>query len=227
MSGSEPFIEAIVGGLRVLTYWETYVAGVEYLLLYLIPMGLVGLLMSSERLVAGVGCLSFFILPLFQAAATLVFVITLSPIMLGIGPDALWAFPFQIIGTAPWPFLKFTGAIVVVSVVAALIPFLGRMHSAHTSIVAAVALAMFIVMIDQVSPKTFPPLDFVPGFWFVVGLLVVGAVASFIGQLVAAGIGGMLSEGAGGMLVIPTSAIFGFIPLFMYGAWLGAQIKGG
>ncbi len=33
-------------------------------------------------------------------------------------------------------------------------------------------------------------------------------------------------EGIGELILTPISAVFGFIPLFMYGAWLGSQIKG-
>jgi hypothetical protein len=34
------------------------------------------------------------------------------------------------------------------------------------------------------------------------------------------------AEGFGRLLVFPIAAIFGFIPVFMYGAWLGAQLRG-
>ena len=72
--------------------------------------------------------------------------------------------------------------------------------------------------------------EFIPDFWFVVGLLCVGGLMSLIGGLAAAAVGTvieMVSEGLGTLLAFPAAAIFGFIPLFIYGAWLGAQVRGG
>ncbi len=37
----------------------------------------------------------------------------------------------------------------------------------------------------------------------------------------------MAEEGLGQLIMFPIGAIFGFIPVFMYGAWLGAQVRGG
>jgi hypothetical protein len=41
------FWDSVIGGLKVFTYWQTYVATLEYLVLFLIPMGIVGLLMQT------------------------------------------------------------------------------------------------------------------------------------------------------------------------------------
>lgn len=37
----------------------------------------------------------------------------------------------------------------------------------------------------------------------------------------------LAQEGIGQIVMFPIAAIFGFIPVFMYGAWLGAQVRGG
>ena len=72
--------------------------------------------------------------------------------------------------------------------------------------------------------------DFLPGFWFSVGLIVIGGIMSWIGMMVAAFTVTALElaqDGIGQIIMLPVSAIFGFIPVFMYGAWLGAQVRGG
>jgi len=91
---------------------------------------------------------------------------------------------------------------------------------------------MFVIgILDSMNPGIVKGrVDFVPGFWFSAGLLVVGGVMSWVGMMVAALIATaleMAEEGIGQLLMFPIGAIFGFIPVFMYGAWLGAQVRGG
>ena len=72
--------------------------------------------------------------------------------------------------------------------------------------------------------------DFTPGIWFSLGLIVIGGIMSWVGVMIASAILtgiDMAVEGLGQLIVMPIGAIFGFIPVFMYGAWLGAQVKGG
>jgi hypothetical protein len=91
---------------------------------------------------------------------------------------------------------------------------------------------MFVLgILDSVNPGIVKGrVDFIPGFWFSVGLLVIGGVMSWVGMMVAALIATgleMAEEGIGQLLMFPIGAIFGFVPVFMYGAWLGSQVKGG
>ena len=73
----------------------------------------------------------------------------------------------------------------------------------------------------------------VPGFWFTVGLLIIGAIMAWVGIWVAALLATAVDsaseerEGFGSLIMFPAAAIFGFIPVFIYGAWLGAQLKHG
>jgi hypothetical protein len=72
--------------------------------------------------------------------------------------------------------------------------------------------------------------DFIPDLWFSAGLIVMGGFMSWIGTAVSAQLVGAIKfsdEHIGQYIMIPVSAIFGFIPLLIYGAWLGAQVKGG
>lgn len=106
--------DAVKGGLGVLTYWETYAAGLEYLALYMIPTGLAGYFaMKSERAGGAIGCLSMLVLPAVGAFAIVVFVLTLSPIILGLSHDAAWAFPWVLAIKAPWSMVKFVGLLLI------------------------------------------------------------------------------------------------------------------
>ena len=63
------FWDSVLAGLKVLTYWETYVAGLEYLAIIFIPMAIVGMIIEkSESGGAAVGCLSMLFLPVLQVA---------------------------------------------------------------------------------------------------------------------------------------------------------------
>lgn len=228
----------MLAGLKVLTYWETYVAGLEYLAIFFIPMAIVGMIMEkSEGGGAAVGCLSMLLsmllLPVLQVAAIAVFVLTLAPIIFGFAEDAAWSFPWKILTMAPGAFFKLVGVLVVAAIVLAFIPILGQLNSLQTLVLGGIALMFVLGILDSVNPGIVRGrVDFVPGFWFSVGLLVIGGVMSRVGMMVAALILTLMAkEGIGQLLMFPIGfpigAIFGFIPVFMYGAWLGAQVRGG
>lgn len=228
------FWDSVVAGLKVLTYWETYVAGLVYLAIFFIPMIIVGFVTEkSESGGSFAGCLGMFLLPVLQVAAMVVFLLTLSPIIFGFSEDAAWSFPWKVMTMAPGGFFALVGILIVAAIILTFIPFLGQLNSLHTLILGGITLVVVLGMLDSINPGTVRGrVDFVPGFWFSIGLLVIGGILSWIGILLAALLATgleMSKEGTGfGQLVmIPIGTIFGFIPVFMYGAWLGAQVKGG
>lgn len=94
----------------------------------------------------------------------------------------------------------------------------------------AFGLALVLGIIDSGNPGFVSKrVHFWPGFLFASGLLVIGGILAWLGTLVAAALATAVesvAEGFGQLLMIPIAAIFGFIPVFMYGAWLGAQLRG-
>jgi hypothetical protein len=224
------FWESVGHGLGVLTYWQTYVAGLEYLLIFLAPMMVFGIAMQKGG--GSAGCLGMLLMPLVQVAAMAIFVITLSPIILGAGEDAAWSLPWMVIGQAPGLFLKLIGSLFLAALVLAFIPLFGRVQALQTLILGSIALAFVLNILRASSPELEnAKVDLIPGFWFTVGLVVVGAGMSWIGIMVAAlaltAVGAKGEEMGSGaqLLVFPIAAIFGFIPVFIYGAWLGSQLK--
>jgi len=226
------FWDSVVGGLKVLTYWETYVAGLEYLLIFFIPMIVIGMIMEkSEGIGSAVGCLSMLLLPVLEVAAIAVFVLTLAPIIFGLAEDAAWIFPWKVITLAPGAFFKLVGVLVVAAIALAFIPLIGQLQSLQTLVLGGIALVFVLGLLDSINPGIVKGrVDFIPDFWFSVGVLVIGGLMSWVGMMVAALLVtaiDMAEEGLGQMIMFPIGAIFGFIPVFMYGAWLGAQVKGG
>ena len=116
------FWDSVLAGLKVLTYWETYVVGLEYLAIFFVPIAIVGIVMEkSEGASAAAGRLSMFLLPVLQVAAMAVLVLTLAPIIFGFAEDAAWSFPWKIITMAPGAFFKLVGVLVVASIALAFI----------------------------------------------------------------------------------------------------------
>ena len=104
------FWQSVWNGLKVLGHWEAYVAGLEYLAIFMLPMLLFALIKEKYESAGGVlGCLSMILLPLLQAAAILVLVITLSPIILGIDHNAAWTLPWTVLRASNKTIVSLTG----------------------------------------------------------------------------------------------------------------------
>ncbi len=223
------FWDAVVGGLRMFTHWQTYVAIVEFLLISWIPMVIIGFAMESGGRAGGlIGCLSMLVLPLLQTFAIAVFVLTLGPIILGLSKEAAWSFPWVLAMDDWWVTVKFIASLFFAALVLAFIPFIGKMHSFTMLIIGAVALMIVLGLVNRAQNGIVDQkVHFWPGFWFALGLFVVGALLGWLGMLVAAMVGTIpesIWPGTGTLLAVPIGAIFGFLPLFIYGAWLAAQL---
>lgn len=75
--------------------------------------------------------------------------------------------------------------------------------------------------------------ELVPGFLTTIGVVLVSGLASWLGIMVPAVaatliLGDMegLPRGAAKLVLIPLWSAFGFIPIFIYGAWIGMQVRG-
>ena len=100
------FWDSVLGGLKVLTYWEVYVAGLAYLAIFFIPMAIISMVMEKdEGRGAFTGCLSKFLIPLPKAVAMAIMILTIAPIIFGLSEDAAWSFPWQFIVMEPGVFL--------------------------------------------------------------------------------------------------------------------------
>ena len=225
------FWNSVIAGLKVLTFWETYVAGLMYLAIFFIPTIIAGIIMEKREGVGALaGCLGVLLMPVVQVAAMAVLILTLFPIILGFSEDAAWSLPWQIMNVAPGAFFKLVGVLVATAIIFAFIPLLGQVESFQTLVLGGIALVCVLGMVESVNPGAIKgKVDFIPDFWFLVGLIAIGGILSWIGIIVAALAASVLDhmqQGVGAIFMFPISAIFGFIPVFMYGAWLGAQVTG-
>lgn len=224
------FWDSVFGGLKVLSYWETYVAGVEYLAIFFIPMIITGTIMEKSQNSGWlIGCLSMLFMPVFQVAAMAVMILSISPIIFGLSDDAAWSLPWILVTMAPGLFFKLVVTLVIASIVLAFIPILSRFQSLQTMVLGGIVLMFVLGIVNETYPGVvIDHVDLIPDFWFSVGLITIGGIMAWIALILVAliiEITGMAEESIGQLLMAPIPAILGFIPVFMYGAWLGAQIR--
>ncbi len=227
------FWDSVLGGLKVLTYWEVYVAGLAYLAIFFIPMAIISMVMEKdEGRGAFTGCLSKFLIPLPKAVAMAIMILTIAPIIFGLSEDAAWSFPWQFIVMEPGVFLMLLSVLAVVhTAIPGFVP-INPVQSLQTLVLGGITLVIVLNgILDSISPGIVKDrVDFIPGFWFSTSLIVLGYVLSGVGMIVGTIIGSVFAMGKkniGELIVIPISEIFGFVPVFMYGAWIGAQVRGG
>lgn len=224
------FWQSVIGGLKCLTFWQTYVAGLIYLVIVLLPMAVIGMFMkrSSKAEMTG-GCLGMLLMPVCQMFGIYIFVLTLAPIILGIAdhPHALWAFPWQLAVTSPLTTLKILGVMLLLVICLAFIPFLNSITSLYSLALGGTVMIFVVRLIDVIYPDMHATdISFMPGFFFIVGIILTSVVSFLLAMLAVTFISMALkSEDIGPTIALPLGSIFGFVPVFIYGSWLGLQIK--
>ena len=234
------FWSAIIGGLKVLTFWEVYVVALIFTVISIGPMFILGLIGEKNE---AVGCLGgMLITPVFQALATIIFVFTLFPILLGFAGNAAWSawlfpwkignaawlFPWKILLSSPWPMIKASFIIIFVTIALACIPLLGQIQSLHTFASGAISLVMVLGLLHSAFPNIpVEKIQIVPGFLTIIGFLAIAGVMSWASTMLVALIATAMGDRAKDymmLIAIPLGGVFGFIPVFIYGAYIGQQL---
>jgi len=224
------FLEAVGNGLKVLLHWQTYVIAICYLIISFLPIIVV---MSagnkSDDFITRGGCLAMLIQPLFQSLAVFISVCILFPIILFGRSEAAWSLPWMLIINIPGRILILLIIMLVLSIIGAFIPLLGRANSFIMFIMGGAVIIFLTIVLHNISPELgIRNIDILPGFLTIIGIVIVSGVASWLGMLVSAGIVTLLlrdKEEIGQLIMIPLGSVLGFIPIFIYGAWLGLQIQ--
>lgn len=222
------FWSSIVSGLKIFTHWETYAAGLIFLISFLVPIAVIGF-SSRNRKCKGFGFkwLSILIFPALQVIGVTVFVLTLAPIILGLSESVSWGFPWRMIILAPKEFSIFIATFAIVSITSALTPSLRKLYSFQTMIIGCMSLVLVQKFLGLLNPTLdIEFMNLFPGFWFLTGILIMTWVMSTAGfhfsNIIGAELENRLNVGKGmiELLIFPFAAAFGVIPVFTYGAWL-------
>jgi hypothetical protein len=208
-------------GLALLTHWQTYAAALLFLSF---SMGSKHL---SDALNAFLGktstssrSLSHLVLELGQVAGITVFVSIMCPMMLGLSMHGAWSLPCCEVAQS-------FAVLLLIAVMLSRLPIL-RSPSVFTFVIGAITL---VLTIERLYGRTTVPrissIQLWPGMWFMIALFSVGTALTWLGTMLAV-MPSVVTQGRAKristLLAYPLAAAFGFIPLFIYCAWLGHQI---
>lgn len=215
------FWHSVQQGLAVLLHWQTYVAMLEFLLIMMAPRILIGLTMERYPAVAAIGCLMPLLFTAIQLLAVIVFVLTLAPLIFGRTDGAAWSFPWMFMTTEPATFIK----LLLMTGVTGILLSLVRLDLFANALMGCLVLAF---VAKNIGSQVGVSVAVWPGFWFMVGILIVSGVLFYVGLLITAGIASLFGENSpeiGQMVAFPLSAVLMFLPVFIYGGWLLQQMR--
>lgn len=221
------FWTSVGDGLKVLLHWETYVLGLVYLIIAFIPF--YPLMFGKEdSAISRRGCIAMLLQPFFMSLGAAIYVMSLFPIIIGIGSDAAWSLPWLTMIHSPLFVVLMVVVMVVLSFLAAFVPIAGRMTSFVTLVMGGTVIVFMVAMIHRVDPSLgVENVDIIPGFLTTVGILIISAICAYSAIMVTALLATLIDrgeEGVGSIVMLPLGSIFGFIPVFIYGAWIGNQL---
>lgn len=220
------FLDYVYTAFNIMNHWEFHFVVLMYLALLLAPVILIFLILKHNHALS----IKYFrklFLPLFEAIAIAVIILTLFPIIFGMGEEAKWDFPVRIAQLSPGGFVGLMFILIVLAYIIDIIPKLRRLQSFKTLILGGITLIFVRIFMSFINPVIETDFfSFVPGFWFVCGIVAISAVLSKLGHFVfvvfAEVLGNKfdLREEVAELLILPVIATLGFLPVFIYGAWL-------
>ena len=220
------FWDSVHSAMHVMTNWDTYIVVLGYLVLMLAPIVLLFLILHKKHALSTRNFRKLF-LPAIEAIAIAGAVLTLFPVMLGMGEKALWGFPIKVMKLFPGGFLGLLGILIILSYLIDIIPKFRRLQSMKTFVLGGVSLVFVQIALNVLNPIVDVELSyFVPGFWFAFGIILTAGIISNLGHFVFVSLARVLGnkfkirEEVAELLILPLITTMGFLPLFIYGAWL-------
>jgi len=224
------FWQSVFNGLSVLLHWQTYVVAFIYFIISFIPIAPIIIARNNAEMIIYKGRFLMMIFqPFFQALAVFISVCILFPIMLG-GVQAAWSLPWMVIFMEPWRTLLIIVIMCFLSALGEFIPFLGKANSFIMFIMGGTVLVFLILSIHNVHPDLgITSIDFIPSLLTIIGIVIVSGFFSWLGVLVSSTVVTLIFmdwEDISEWIIIPIGSVFGFIPIFIYAAWIGLQVNG-
>ena len=220
------FLYSLNSAMDVMTHWETYLVISVYLFLLLAPSIFIFLILKKKHALQ-VKYFRRLFLPILESIAIAAAVLTLFPIIFGMGDDAQWNFPIRAMILSPGGFLGLLVMLIVLAYIMDVIPKLRKLRLIKMFVLGGICLIFVRVFMSFINPMIETDLtSFVPGFWFICGIIAISAVLSKVGHFVFVSFTRVmgskfdLREEVAELLILPIIATMGFLPVFIYGAWL-------
>jgi len=222
------FLKALVLGFGMYAHWETYAVSLIYIVVCFIP--LIPLFISSEKadaLVERTGCLFLILQSLFQSLAVFISISILFPLLIG-RSSAGWTIPWMFLYQTPLQTLLLVLAMVVIGAVSGLLPILGNSKTFGMFVMGSIVIGFLVMILAKANPNSqFANMDPFPGWLFVIGITAISAIFTWLATIIVAlAISkiGKDSDDVGYIVGLIIGPIFGFLPVFIYGAWIRLQI---
>ncbi len=222
------FLDYITSAFNVLTFWQTHLVGLLYLTFLFLPGMFVSLVMKKAKCSGKwFKLVSILLLPVLQVFAVMAFTLILSPIMLDMGDEASWNLPWKMVSTDITLSLGLLGCLAVVAIGLVFIPIVGRLHSFRTIVLGAISLVFVQMLLSYINPAIDLEVAYlIPGYSFMIGIVVIAAVLSKVDHYICCSVSSMLKSrfeirhSVCELVMFPLVSMLGFIPVFIYAAWL-------
>lgn len=223
--------DVILSGFKPLTHADTYLAGVVYFLLVFPPSLLATRLAERHRQVVSLQFLRHYLPTILRAFAMAVFMLILTPLIVGLDEQAAWGFPWRILMQDPSVIARLIGSLLFADILLGLLRLPRQLHALHILVLGIITLSVAFDWVDVLGNK--PPvlagghIKWLPNTTLLVMLTASTGLLSWLEIRLAVLLGKHLhgpSEEWVQLLMFPVSAATGFTSVFIYGAWLGSQI---
>ena len=223
------FMEASTSAAKVFLNWQTYAVLGEALAISLIPV-LFFWAISKKDGSFGTETLSTssLVMLIMKILGLYVFMLTLSPVILGGGENINWLAPWVLVNEAPVFAAQSFGVLLLVAFLALFIPMLAELSTFRFLILGTIALGASLALNDPANPQAaIFGQHLVPDVWFCVFIVALSFVLNLVGCIFSWKLTTSLKlDGSVGglMLMYAIAFVIGIIPVLIYGAWIGAQV---
>lgn len=225
--------EVIARTIENLFSWTTLIGIAVFTALNLIKLA-PALFLSSDSEVDdqsssfGNGCVWMLLAAFFEAFAVFYLVVAISPKVLGFDTEAQWLLPLAVLGLSPWLAFKRIATGYIMAIAASFLPMVGRLQ---IFLYTAMSIVFYRVGYKWSRPDGYrigneAYKDFIPDFS--VSLLIVGTCIALSVFSILLGVLIMkrkfFDEAYAQLYGMIGAAIFGIIPIYMYGAWFSLKM---
>lgn len=214
-------------GLALLSHWQTYAAALLFLSFSFGSKRLSdALTVSSGKGTTATRSVAHLVLEFGQVAGISIFVSVMCPMMLGMSMRGAWVLPWSDPASC-WELARSFAMVLLIAAVLRRIPILGS-PSIFTFVIGVLTLVLTLEKdYGQGTILVARLLEFWPGISFMIALLSIGTALTWLGTVLVVMPSTVMRGRAKRIVTIlayPFAAAFGFIPLFIYCAWLGHQM---
>ena len=224
-------IRTLQDGLLSFSHWQIYVVMLVYILITSLPVMFAGFVAAKDKSTASMttGCLSQLLIRAFQAGMMYFGILVIFPIVIGISDQAAWQWPKVYLQKHPIQLLKSVEIIWFVCIAVSVIPIIGKSKTFATFLPGVLSIAFIASNINLIDPSLLPKsISYIPNLWISIGYVILFGFAVWIEVIIAGLVVSFIKNPSitvGEVVHHAIGTIIGFIPILIYGAWMGTNFR--